>query len=158
MIVFDLKCAHAHVFEVWFGSSADYESQRTRGLITCPYCGDGTIEKAVMAPRISAKGNAAGSDMTPAETLPVALPNTMPAPAEMKALLARMARMQSDMLAKSEWVGRTFADKARAMHLGETDHSPIHGEVSIDEARALQDEGVPVAALPFPVIPPEAQN
>ena len=38
MIVFDLKCTHAHVFEAWFGSSADYEDQRARGLLTCPIC------------------------------------------------------------------------------------------------------------------------
>ena len=155
MIVFDLKCSNAHVFEIWFGSSDDYENQRARGLVNCPYCGDGVIEKAVMAPRVSAKGNT----MPTPQSLPVAIPDSKaPEPAEMKAVLGALARMQSEMLAKSEWVGRKFADKARAMHHGETDHSPIHGEVSPDDAKALKEEGVPVAALPFPVIPPEAQN
>ncbi|MBB5686978.1 DUF1178 family protein [Sphingobium boeckii] len=155
MIVFDLKCGNAHVFEVWFGSSEDYEAQRARGLVNCPYCGDGIIEKAAMAPRVSAKGNTTAA---PSQSLPVAMPDQTPAPAEMKAMLGALARMQSEMLSKSQWVGRKFADKARAMHLGETDHSPIHGEVSIGDAKALQEEGVPVAALPFPVVPPEAQN
>ncbi|HEX7740987.1 MAG TPA: DUF1178 family protein, partial [Sphingobium sp.] len=44
MIVFDLKCSdHGHVFEAWFGSTADYEDQGARGLIACPLCGDTNV-------------------------------------------------------------------------------------------------------------------
>ena len=60
MIVFDLKCGGGHVFEAWFGSTADYESQRERSLIACPMCGDIAIDKAVMAPNVAAKGNRRG--------------------------------------------------------------------------------------------------
>ncbi len=60
MIVFDLRCSpNGHVFEAWFGSSDDYESQRSRGLVQCPLCGAEAVEKAVMAPRVGAKGNQA---------------------------------------------------------------------------------------------------
>ena len=142
MIVFDLKCAHAHVFEAWFGSSADYDDQRARGLVQCPICGDGAIEKAVMAPNVSAKSNRQ-QEVTPAA---------------MKAALAALAQAQASMLEKSEWVGTDFADRARAMHLGEEDKAPIHGQASADEARALIDEGVRVAPLPFPVASPDARN
>lgn len=54
MIVFDLKCTGAHVFEAWFGSSAAYETQRGAGLVACPMCGDTDITKAVMAPNVAA--------------------------------------------------------------------------------------------------------
>ena len=74
MIVFDLKCTHAHVFEAWFGSSTDYEDQRARGLLSCPICGDPDIAKAVMAPNIPAKGNRAPST-------PAAAPEVTPDPA-----------------------------------------------------------------------------
>ena len=57
MIVFDLKCSAAHVFEAWFGSSADYEAQAARGLVACPICGDTQTGKAVMAPAVAPKGN-----------------------------------------------------------------------------------------------------
>lgn len=154
MIVFDLKCANNHVFEVWFGSSGDYESQRKRGLVNCPYCGDSAVEKAVMAPNVGSKGNARGEASMPVATVS----KDENSPSDIKAMLGVLAKMQTAMLAKSEWVGRKFADKARAMHLGEENHSAIHGEVSADDAKALQDEGVAVAPLPFPVIPPEAQN
>ena len=58
MIVFDLKCeGQGHVFEAWFGSSADYADQKERGLLACPFCGDTRIGKALMAPAVAAKGN-----------------------------------------------------------------------------------------------------
>ena len=148
MIVFDLKCGEAHVFEAWFGSSADYEDQRGRKLIQCPICGDEAIAKAVMAPRLSSKL------VDDAPPVPVA---SGPAP-EVKSMLAAMAQLQSKMLEKSEWVGRRFADEARSIHLGETEHRTIHGQATPAEAAALVDEGVAVAPLPFPIIPPDQRN
>ncbi|MBS0504652.1 MAG: DUF1178 family protein [Proteobacteria bacterium] len=149
MIVFDLKCGRDHVFEAWFGSSADYEGQRGRGLIQCPMCGDGEIGKAVMAPRIST-----GSAEEP--SLPVAAA-PHPAP-EMKALLGAVAQLQAKMLEKSEWVGRRFADEARAIHLGESDQRSIHGQATPSEAEALRDEGIEVMPLPLPIAPPDQVN
>jgi hypothetical protein len=43
MIVFDLCCANDHRFEGWFGSSADYATQRERGLVLCPQCGSDAV-------------------------------------------------------------------------------------------------------------------
>ena len=146
MIVFDLKCGGGHVFEAWFGSSADYESQRGRSLIACPVCGDSAIDKAVMAPNVAAKGNRR-SDAVPALGKP-----------DPKQLMAALAEAQAKMLEGSKWVGVAFADKARAMHLGEEAHAPIHGQASAEEAKALIEEGVAVAPLPLPVVPPEQRN
>lgn len=142
MIVFDLKCGGGHVFEAWFGSSSDYDDQRARGLVSCPMCGDGAVEKAVMAPNVGAKGNRQAES----------------SPAAMKAAMAALAQAQQQALVNSEWVGPAFASRARAMHVGDEDHAPIHGQASVADAKALADEGVPVAALPFPVVPPEACN
>lgn len=170
MIVFDLKCSNDHVFEVWFASSQAYEDQRARGLVTCAFCGSTDVAKAVMAPHLNAKGNqqvaavagrrepeAAASGASPAPP-PAGI---APAPADLvkaRAVLQALARAQKEALSQSTWVGGDFADRARAMHYGEEDHAPIHGEAAPDEAAALIEEGVAVAPLPFPVIPPEAQN
>jgi len=143
MIVFDLKCGGGHVFEAWFGSSAAYKEQRAQGLVQCPVCGDGEVAKAVMAPNVGAKGNQASAPI---------------APEAMKAAMAALAAAQAKALEGSTWVGAAFADKARAMHLGEEAHAPIHGQTTPQEARALVEEGVPVAPLPLPVVPPEACN
>ncbi len=140
MIVFDLRCGTGHVFEAWFASSRAYDDQRARSLVACPLCGDAEVGKAVMAPAIPAKAN------------------TAPSPAVVKAALASFAQAQAKALEGSTWVGRTFAERARAMHDGAEPHATIHGQATLAEAKGLADDGVPVAPLPLPVTPPEAQN
>lgn len=151
MIVFDLACgAGGHVFEGWFGSTEDYEGQQARGLLTCPICGSADIVKAVMAPRVGAKGNI-GRDAAPVALSP-------DGPDKLGRLMRALAQAQTEALKGSEYVGPRFAEEARAMHLGETDHRSIHGQASADEARALIEEGVAVTPLPFPVRPPGTDN
>lgn len=142
MIVFDLECRPGgHVFEGWFGSSGDFDDQAARGLVSCPICGVAEVDKAVMAPRIGGgKGEAARS------------------PAEVKAMLHALGAMQARMLAGSEHVGDRFASEARAIHDGERPERPIHGQATLAEARALSDDGIPVAPLPLPVRPPGVDN
>jgi len=149
MIIFDLRCAASgHVFEAWFGSSDDYESQRGRGLVSCPICGDSDVGKAPMAPAVPKKGgvNAPATDMMAAP------------PAEVKELLCKMAELQRQLLSKSEWVGDRFASEARAMHVGDRESRPIHGQTTPDQAASLAEDGVPVAPLLFPVAPPTEEN
>ena len=133
MIVFDLVCSDGgETFEAWFRSSADYDEQSTNGLVECPYCQSRNVSKAPMAPRVPRKGS--GDP------------------------LARLAALQSEMLKKSRWVGEQFADTARAMHSGEIEPQQVHGCATVDQAKALVEEGVPVAPLPLPVTPPNQVN
>lgn len=143
MIVFDLRCGAGHVFEAWFGSSGDWAAQRSAGQVRCPICDDAAVDKAVMAPNVTVKGNAG---------LPA------PSPAAFKAAMKALALAQNKALEGSQWVGTAFAARARAMHVGEEDQTPIHGRASLAEAKALVEDGVPVAPLPLPVVPPEALN
>ena len=53
MILYNLICEKHHEFESWFPSSAAYDKQARRGLISCPACGSGKVEKAIMAPRLA---------------------------------------------------------------------------------------------------------
>jgi hypothetical protein len=151
LIIFDLKCAPSgHVFEAWFGSTADYEEQKGRGLVSCPLCGSLEIAKAPMAPAVGAKGNAG----TPAEA-----PELFPGdPEKVKAMLAAAAAVQRKMLEGSEGVGDRFADEARAIHLGEVEARAIHGRATREQAESLVEDGVPVAPLPFPVADPGTEN
>ena len=79
-------------------------------------------------------------------------------PQAMIEMVQKMAVQQNEMLKNSQWVGRQFAESARAIHYGESPDRLIHGEASPQEAEALAAEGVSVAQLPFPCIPPEAKN
>ncbi|MBT2185590.1 DUF1178 family protein [Sphingobium nicotianae] len=155
MISFDLRCAGDHVFEIWFRSGSDFDTQRDAGQISCPVCGDRDVAKAVMAPAIAAKGNQrrattgdqymAGGDIK--ET-----------PEHVRALMSALAEAQAAALKDSVWVGDSFADKARAMHYGEVDSAAIHGTANAQEARAMMEEGLAIAPLLVPIAPPDKTN
>jgi hypothetical protein len=138
MIVFDLRCLDGgEVFEGWFSSNSEYEEQSARGLVQCPFCQSARTEKAPMAPRV-ARGPAVEE--------------------RAKAAIAELATMQARLLKDSAWVGEQFAEKARAMHSGELEARPVHGQATRDEAHALVEEGVPILPLPLPVVPPGQVN
>lgn len=79
-------------------------------------------------------------------------------PPEVAKAMDKLAKAQARALKNSKWVGREFAEESRAMHYGEQDHAPIHGEASPDEAKSLLEEGIAVAPLPFPVASPDKLN
>ena len=132
MIVFDLQCEGGCVsFEAWFRSTADYDEQRAGGLVECPYCGSPSVAKAPMAPSVPAKGS------NP---------------------IAKLAELQREMLKRSRWVGDKFTETARAIHSGEKPPEQVYGSATLEQARSLAEEGVPVAPLPLPVNPPNQVN
>ena len=133
MIVFDLQCRDGgETFEAWFRSSGDFEQQRTAGLVQCPVCQSTNVGKAPMAPRVPRKG----TDNP----------------------LARLASIQAEMLKESRWVGDRFVETARAMHCGEIEREQVHGKATLEQAKSLVEDGIPVAPLPLPVTPPSQVN
>jgi hypothetical protein len=165
MIVFDLECrAGAHKFEGWFGSSDEFARQQQRGLVTCPQCGSAEVDKALMAPRIARKGNQLPEPVRPQVTQPApsapapAAMTSAPLPPQAMALMHKLATMQAEALKSSRFVGKTFAEDARAMHYGEREPETIHGQTTAAQAQELLEEGIAVAPLPFPIVPPEEAN
>jgi hypothetical protein len=154
MKVLDLRCAYHHSFEGWFASEADYNDQKSRGLLTCPLCGDAAIEKLLSAPRLNLKaGREAPVPQEPTEggvavagAAPVAEPSRDMAQAT--EFQARLVQAIREVLSKTEDVGDRFADEARGMHHGDITPRNIRGQTSLDEAQALIEEGIDVLALP----------
>jgi hypothetical protein len=134
MICFTLRCDRDHSFDSWFTSSLAFDALAQAGHLVCPTCGDAHISKGLMAPAISSKT----SDDAPA---PLTQPQTDVEQA--------MAQMRQIIEANSDYVGMNFAAEARKIHLGEAPTRAIYGEAKMDEARALLEDGIPVAPLPF---------
>ena len=134
MIRYSLRCAKAHEFDSWFQSAAAYDALHSAGHITCPVCGDGTIEKTLMAPAVR-----------PAEKAAVPAPLSAP----QNDIEAAFAEMRRQIEANSDYVGVNFVSEARKMHAGEIEERSIYGEAKPEEARALLEDGVNVAPLPF---------
>jgi hypothetical protein len=126
MIRYDLTCDNDHRFDGWFASAAGFDGLLASGLVTCVVCGSAKVEKALMAPAV-----------TPGLTAPR---NT----AEQA-----LAAMRKKVETESEYVGLNFASEARAIHAGDAPQRSIYGEAKFEEAKALIEDGVPVAPLPF---------
>ena len=169
MIVFDLECRpHGHRFEGWFGSSEDFVRQQERGLLTCPQCASPDVAKALMAPRLTRKGNQRSeakpvpAPVAPAPQAMMPPPVEAALPPEMReklhAALSMVAAAQAEALKSSRWVGKDFAEDARAMHYGDIEPEAIHGQTTPEEAKALIEEGVEIAPVLFPIAPPDKIN
>lgn len=155
MLVLNLACTDGHRFEGWFGSSADYESQQARQLLSCPVCGQHQVQRLPSAPRLNVAHlrDDAKPTLTPNPT-PAATPSAHGGPTleHLHQQLQQLAEQAvAQVLAQTEDVGQRFAEEARRIHYGETEARGIRGQTSLKEAQALQDEGI--ALLPLPLLP-----
>jgi hypothetical protein len=175
MKVLDLQCAQGHSFEGWFGSQGDYDSQRARGLVTCPVCHDSDILKKLSAPRLNlghgvvpAVAEAPPSDTgvagdgalgAPGSSDPASAPepSVVASGAErglshdtVQHMQAAWAKMVRHVMANTEDVGAQFAEEARKIHYGEREERNIRGQATREETEALRDEGIDVMPLPVP--------
>jgi hypothetical protein len=172
MKVLDLKCAQQHVFEGWFASEEDFQSQLARALVQCPLCGDASISKQLSAPRLNlgaapparqpADAAAAAAGGRELMTAAVANANAATSPAlvtshsdlherqQLQDMQADWLKMVRHVMANTEDVGGHFAEVARQMHYGEADERSIRGQTTPDEALALLEEGISVLPLPLP--------
>lgn len=134
MIRYDLKCPKGHEFDGWFPSADAFEAQRVAGHVGCTICGATDVEKRIMAPSVRPARKAGEK---PRLTAP------------QNDVEAALAEMRAKIEANSDYVGLNFAAEARAMHEGRIDERSIYGEAKPEEARALLEDGIPVAPLPF---------
>ena len=140
MIRFTLICDRSHEFDAWFASGNAYEHQTKTDEVICPHCGSRAVRKAPMAPAVKRRRAEASVTREPDQR---------------KKTYAFLKDLRAHLQANAENVGPAFPEEARKMHYGEAETRSIYGEASLEEARALREEGVP--AVPFPVLP-EDQN
>lgn len=142
MIRYALRCADGHGFEGWFRDSAAFDAQQAAGLLSCAICGGVEVEKALMAPALpAAKRDQAAAAGGPAQPV-LSTPDDSP-------LARAMTALRAHVEANADYVGPRFAAEARRIHAEGGAERPIWGEATPDDARALRDEGVPVAPLPL---------
>jgi hypothetical protein len=167
MKVLDLRCAHGHRFEGWFGSEDDYLAQNGRGLVACPSCGDAHVTRLPSAPRLNLSGArepapkgpakeqapapASASAAAPAGEAAATTSAHLPhAPAALAELHAAWLAATRRLVERTEDVGERFAEEARRIHYGETPERAIRGRTDARERAALADEGIEVFTLPLP--------
>jgi hypothetical protein len=136
MILYQLKCKKDHEFEAWFKDGQTCDRQLARKSVECPVCGNKSVAKALMAPRIGSQEKKAQDEKR-----------------QVAVAAAALREQLQDIRAKIEencdYVGDRFADEARKIHYGETDARGIYGEASNDQFKELTDEGIEVARVPW---------
>ena len=137
MIRFSLNCDRDHEFDGWFRNGEEFETQKKRGLVSCPVCGSSKVDKALMAPSVSTVRKRDQIALAAGET--------------QRQMLAQLRDMAKKVRENADYVGDKFAEEARKIHFGETDPRGIYGEASGDEVKALLEDGVEIMPLPeFP--------
>jgi hypothetical protein len=136
VIRYSLGCDNGHEFEGWFSESADFDRQVASGFLTCPTCGSANVSKMLMAPSVSTARTK--------EAL-----TTLAMDAARKQAIDKLREAVATIKANAEDVGGKFPEEARKIHYGEADARGIIGQATMDEARALVEEGIDIAPLPM---------
>ena len=155
MIRYSLICERKHDFEIWFKNSADFDKQSKRGLVACPACGSAKVEKAIMAPRLSATAKKRSKPIEAPQRAREATPTPEPAPAPVamispqeQEIRAKLKELRDHLTKNADNVGAKFPEEARKMHYGEIEHRSIYGVASPEEAKELSEEGIEFHPLP----------
>jgi len=141
MIVYELRCSKGHGFEGWFRDAAAFDRQAAAGKVACAVCGDSSVSKAPMAPRLAKRRGDRPEGSRDAGAAPAAQPS-----ADAMALLAELRKK---IESECDYVGERFAEEARRIHYGEAEQRGIYGEASDEQAKALGEEGIEVRKIPW---------
>ena len=116
MIVFDIKCSQDHIFEAWFSDSEAFENQAVNKEVQCPVCGDTSVEKAPMAPNISAgtgRGRGRRRSDSPVKTSAGKLNSEGPTPEQVGEAIKTLRKMRDVIEKNFDYVGEKFPEEAR---------------------------------------------
>jgi hypothetical protein len=138
VIRFALCCDAGHRFDGWFSGSEAYEAQKAGGTVSCPICGSASVDKALMTPAVATGRKAAA--------IPAAAHVS-----ESPDAVAVLRQIRERLVQNADNVGDRFAEEARRIHYDEAEKRGIYGKASLDEVRALADEGIEFH--PLPVLP-----
>ncbi|MBI5926261.1 MAG: DUF1178 family protein [Aquabacterium sp.] len=169
MLVVDLHCAQGHHFEGWFASADELASQKDRGLLTCPVCGDHDVTRRPSAPHLNTSGLKERAPVAPRGTAQPASPSATPASAlapvesrpahdslpteaqeAMAALQALYLKAVRHVVDNTEDVGERFVEEVRSIHHGDAPERAIRGQATPEERAELAEEGIDILTMPLP--------
>jgi hypothetical protein len=136
VVRYSLQCENDHAFEGWFASSTDFDKQFAAGYVACPHCGSQSVGKMLMAPNVTTGRQKDGVRQ-------MVMDNTR------REMIEKIKEVVAEIRSNSEDVGEKFPEEARKIHYGETEARGIIGQASQEEAMALVEEGIQIAALPM---------
>ena len=132
MIAFDLECSMGHSFEGWFHSIESFEEQKTKKLVSCPFCNDSEVRR-VLSP-VAMKTSSPKNEVD--NVGPIDYP--------------KLAKEVVEYINKNfEDVGSDFTKEALKMHYAVAEKRNIRGSATDDEEKLLKDEGIEFIKVPI---------
>ena len=132
MIAFDLRCDQNHMFEAWFKDREAFDTQREKGLLTCPVCGSNNIQKTPSV--VAVHTNSVGKDDNISES----------------ALNEMLNKIYTVIIKNTEDVGTAFTQEALKIHYGIAENRNIRGVATTEEEKVLNEEGISFIKIPVP--------
>ncbi len=135
MIAYDLTCCNGHTFEGWFEDARAFQTQKKKGLVTCPVCSAVEITRL---PSTFAIKNKPSLNRRP--------------PAAPETNLENLGRqIQEYVETNFDDVGPDFAKEALKIHYGAEKPRNIRGVSTEQEEKTLREEGVEFVKVPVPL-------
>ena len=134
MIKYKLQCKNLHQFESWFSSSHAYEKLNNGKLLSCEICGSNSISKSLMSPSVNSNEKIPIKEVIKSK------------PTKEQIILKELKK---EIEKNCEYVGENFEKEARAIHFGDSPKRSIYGETTLNEAKSLYEDGIPVTPLPW---------
>ena len=134
MIAYDLTCCQGHTFEGWFADAQAFQTQKKKGLLTCPVCSSAEISRLPSTFAIKHR---------PAVGRP-------PHDDAQKKLEALGHQIQDYVEKNFDDVGSDFAKEALKIHYGAEKPRNIRGVSTTQEEKTLRNEGVDFIKVPLP--------
>ena len=143
------SCDNKQPFDGWFQNSKAYDEQKIGGLLTCPYCGSGNVDKSLMSPAIkdSKKTNHNASDEI--NKINSVKTETKNINYTADQIMTVLRTIKKEVETNADFVGNNFVDEARAIKSGHAEERPIYGNAQSEEIEELQDEGIQVSTIPW---------
>ena len=136
MIIFDIECSNGHIFEGWFDTLEEFEKQKEKGLVSCPYCNDTNVKK-VLSPVAIKHSKEEKIQTSQKEDEPINH--------------TQLYNYFVDYIKEnSEDVGADFAKEALKIHYGIAKKRNIRGSATENEEKILKDEGIEFLKIPMP--------
>ena len=132
MIKYNLSCKCGKTFESWFASSSEFDSLSKRKMVKCIYCESTSINKTLMAPRLTRKSSQIIKKSKLEKDIKIKLKN-------FRKYIEKNCRN----------VGEKFPQEARSIYYDKKKSTGIYGKATSQETQELIDEGIDVCTMPW---------
>ena len=150
MIKYSLKCSEDDCnkkdpFDGWFQNSFSFEKQIKAGYVSCPYCGSLKIKKNLMSPSVKTIKKIKPKINSKNAKYDELYKNT----SKQVDMMVVLRNLKKEIQKNAEFVGKNFANEAKAIHEGKSKERAIYGQAKAKDLEELKSKNIDVISVPW---------